>query len=548
MKLIKYRRILLALIILVAAFMRFYQLGQNPPSLTWDEAAWGYNAYSLGISARDEFGKFLPISYLESFGDFKPPLYAYLAIIPVKIFGLSEFATRFPSAFFGVFTVLITYFLSKRIFWKSQNAEIYALLTSFLLAISPWHIMLSRAAFEANVATFLIASGVLMFLAGVQGKKWSLVAAAALFALSFYTFNTARVFSPLIVLVLVFAFRKKLLEMKSYVVISFFAGLILLLPSISFLFSPQAGLRFREVNIFSDAMPVTISNRNIANSGGAISSKILDNRRVFYGLSFVNHYFDNLSPYFLFISGDGNPKFSNRSVGQMYMWECLFCVAGILFLFRKKEGIWWLVPVWLLLGIIPAATARETPHALRIETTLPMFQIITSYGIVNLLQAIRSKVLGVKIGKVAIGLTMLFAVVNFVYFYHELFKQYPYVYSGEWQYGYKESINYAEGVKNDYDYIQVTNALGRPYIYYLFYTKASPSEFAKNAKVARDGFGFVKVSSFGKYKFPDGFDHSKEKGQKVLYINTPYNLPKGIKVLKNFKLLNGETVLVAYTI
>src|SRR5665811_1327782 len=114
---------LLLTITLLAGFLRFYQLSSNPPSLTWDEAAWGYNAYSLGIDGKDEFGRFLPLNYLESFGDFKPPMYAYLDVIPVKLFGLNEFATRFPSALFGVFTVLITYFLTGRIFQKYKNKD-----------------------------------------------------------------------------------------------------------------------------------------------------------------------------------------------------------------------------------------------------------------------------------------------------------------------------------------------------------------------------------------------------------------------------------------
>src|SRR5882672_592938 len=104
------RTYLLVFILLVAAILRFYQLGSMPPSLTWDEAAWGYNAYSLGIDGKDEFGRVLPYTYLESFGDYKPPVYAYLDILPVKVFGLNEFATRFPSAFFGTLTVLLTYF------------------------------------------------------------------------------------------------------------------------------------------------------------------------------------------------------------------------------------------------------------------------------------------------------------------------------------------------------------------------------------------------------------------------------------------------------
>ena len=103
------KNLFLILIVVAAIFLRFWNLSSNPPSLTWDEAAWGYNAYSLGIDGRDEFGKFLPLTYLESFGDFKPPLYAYLSVLPVKLFGLTEFSTRFASAFFGVLTVNSTY-------------------------------------------------------------------------------------------------------------------------------------------------------------------------------------------------------------------------------------------------------------------------------------------------------------------------------------------------------------------------------------------------------------------------------------------------------
>src|ERR1035437_2054536 len=111
-------KLFLLLIVLIAGFLRFYQLGSNAPSLNWDETAWGYNAYSLGIDGRDEFGRFLPHDYLESFGDFKPPVYAYLDVIPVKLFGLNEFATRFPSALLGTLTVLLTFFLVSEIFNK----------------------------------------------------------------------------------------------------------------------------------------------------------------------------------------------------------------------------------------------------------------------------------------------------------------------------------------------------------------------------------------------------------------------------------------------
>ncbi|MBI4136992.1 glycosyltransferase family 39 protein, partial [Candidatus Roizmanbacteria bacterium] len=141
------KKLVLVLILLVAFFSRFYRIGSIPPALTWDEVSWGYNAYALGTDGRDEFGRFLPITYLESFGDYKPPLYAYLAILPVKLFGLTEFAVRIPSALFGFLTVLITYFLVKEIFYiREKNDTItrfMPLFTTAFLAISPWHINLS---------------------------------------------------------------------------------------------------------------------------------------------------------------------------------------------------------------------------------------------------------------------------------------------------------------------------------------------------------------------------------------------------------------------
>lgn len=542
--------VLLFLAVVIAAFLRFYQLGTNPPSLTWDEAAWGYNAYSIGIDGKDEFGRFLPLDFLESFGDFKPPMYAYLDVIPVKVFGLNEFATRFPSALFGTLTILLTYFLVKRIFRENHKSESIALFSTLFLAISPWHILLSRAAFEANIASFFIVLGTWGFLAGVQDRRWFLIISAVSFALSMYTFNTARVVSPALVLLLAFCFRNTLLKLKKEVILSFLIGLMVFLPTFGFLLTPQANLRFKEVNIFSDSDVVKTANQEIANDQNAFWSKLIHNRRVLYSIQFVKHYFDNFNPNFLFIKGDGNPKFSIQDVGQMYIWDIIFFVGGIFFLFRKKEGNWWLIPLWLLIGILPAATARETPHALRIETTLPSFQILTAYGFVYIFQIISNikyQIAKIQIKYLIFTLCILFLIFNFVYFVHNYFNHYSHAYSGEWQYGYKESIDYVKTVQGNFDYIQVTNALGRPYIYYLFYTKTNPDYFRNTAVVKRDAFGFVSVEGFGKYIFPKDYNYSLSKTKKVLYINTPYKLPENIKIQKTFYLLNGQAVLVAYT-
>lgn len=537
-------KILVLIIIFIAAFLRFFQLGTNPPSLTWDEVAWGYNAYSLGIDGRDEFGRFLPYDYLESFGDFKPPVYAYLDIIPVKLFGLNEFAVRFPSALFGVLTVLMTYFLTKRIFniENSKHSLKIPIVASALLAISPWHILLSRAAFEANVATFFLVFGIYAFLRGIQDKSKFLILSAVSFALSLYTFNTSRVFAPLLIIALAIFYRQKLLQMKKISITAAVIGLIIILPSIHFLLSPQARLRYQEVNIFSNVDIVRTANQEIENDHNVWWSKIIHNRRIFYAREYMKHYFDNLSFNFLFIKGDGNPKFSTQDVGQMYLWELPFLLFGVLMLFHHREKNWFIIPIWLVLGIIPAATARETPHALRIETTLPTFQILVAYGIVNAFLFLK------KYQKIFVGMLSLIAGLSFVYFLHVYFTQYSWEFSGDWQYGYKDSIAFVKSVEKDYDHVIIGDSLGRPYIYYLFFLQVPPSEFRKFATVKRDAFGFVDIEGFPKYSFTKKFQTNPNIGKTLYITSSEENLPSGVKPLKIFYKVDGSPVLKAFTL
>lgn len=542
------KKLFLAFILLIAFILRFYQLGENPPSLTWDETAWGYNAYSLGIDGRDEFGRFLPLDYLESFGDFKPPFYAYLDIIPVKVFGLNEFAVRFPSALFGVLTVLVTYFLVIKLFdnhrtkqTQTQNyAEKIGLISALILAISPWHIMLSRAAFEANVATFFIVLGIWLFLEAIEKNKWLILLSVVSFALSLYTFNTARVFVPLLLLILAIGFRSLLFEFRKQTFFAFILAVLLLLPAFKFFLTPQASLRFKEVNIFSDIKIVETANKQIQNDNNAFWSKIIHNRRLAYSAEFIKHYFDNLSPSFLFIRGDGNPKFSTQDVGQLYLWELPFFIAGILYLFRKKEGYWWIIPLWLIIGIFPSATARETPHALRIETTLPTFQILTAYGLFFVFRKVS------YLRYLIFSFIFLFFIFNILYYLHGYYAHYKREFSQEWQYGYKEAIAYVQSVEKDYEKIVFTEELGRPYIYFLFHTKYDPKKFRSEAVVEREVFGFVHVRNFDKYVFTKDFSSFKKGNNKTLFVNTPSGVAENAEKLKTFYLLNGNPILVAY--
>ena len=113
---------ILILITILAFFLRFYQLGKVPLSMDWDENSNAYNAFSILKTGKDEYGSFLPLTN-RSFDDFKPPLYMYLNVITVKLFGLTPIAARLPSAFFGTLTVPLIYFLARWLFQKKVEVK-----------------------------------------------------------------------------------------------------------------------------------------------------------------------------------------------------------------------------------------------------------------------------------------------------------------------------------------------------------------------------------------------------------------------------------------
>src|SRR5277367_3686466 len=105
-------KILLTIILLVAAVLRFVALDKVPVSPYWDEVAIGYNAYSIVHTGRDEYGRWFPLLF-QSYNDYKMPGQIYLSVIPIALFGLNVFSTRFISAFLGILSVFVFYLLVK---------------------------------------------------------------------------------------------------------------------------------------------------------------------------------------------------------------------------------------------------------------------------------------------------------------------------------------------------------------------------------------------------------------------------------------------------
>ena len=159
--------ILLISILLIGSFLRIYMLSESPPSLDWDEAAIGYNSYSLYKTGEDEYGFKFPLT-LRSFDDYKPALYSYLTIPFIATMGLNEFSVRILSALSGISTILAVFFIAKRLF----NEKV-GLTSSLFIAIEPWAVHFSRVAFEANLALALTLWGIVFAISAKKKVKYS---------------------------------------------------------------------------------------------------------------------------------------------------------------------------------------------------------------------------------------------------------------------------------------------------------------------------------------------------------------------------------------
>lgn len=481
----------------------------------WEEVALGYDSYSLLKTGKDHRGNPWPIVYLESYMDYKPPLYAYIAIPSIWLFGLNEFGVRFPSAFFGTLTVLVIYFLTKELFENFTSkrsklglttSEVLAAIASFLLAISPWHLQFSRAAFEANLALFLITTGIWLFLKSFR-KGIFLPISAVFFALSLYSYHGARVFVPLLLSILTFIFGKKLWKMKSMAVSFLIIILSLSFPLIGRLKTKEVRQRFQETSAFTTLDPILESNRKIEEDGGGRIAKLVHHRFWEYGRIFLDKYFQHFNGEYLFLIGDTNPRHSTGEFGLFYHWELLSLLLGMIVLLKspKKENL--LVLGWVLIGPVSGALTKATPHALRTLFSLPAYTIISATGLVQLIKLFKDK----KILLFSLYSLLFIELVFYLHFYHH---HYPKIYSSHWQYGYKQAINFLKKNQDEYEAVYLTNQQGRAHMYYLFYAQMDPLTAQQLIKPFKNLADIPQIGKVFIGRKPD------QKG-KILWLTTP---------------------------
>ena len=535
--------VLLGIILFIAAILRLWDLGNVPISPDWDEAALGYNAYSILHTGRDEYSKFLPI-ILRSFDDYKPALYAYFAIPPIALFGLNTFAVRFPSAVFGILAVIGTFFLVKELFPKAKQFSIFnfqfsiAEIVAFLLAISPWHIQFSRIAFESNVGlTFNIFSAV-FFLKGLK-KPWFLLLSSFLMAINIYIYQSEKVFSPILLLLLIVIFRKEFFAIsKKYTIVFVLIGILVCLPMLVITVSDKNALgRAKGVSIFSESTKLLEENsRKLLEDkkNNDILGLILDNRRIVFAKSVVSGYLSHYDLNWIFIKGD-IARHHAPNMGLLYLFEFPFLLLGIYYLFfgdfDKKTKF--LIFSWFLIAPIPASITSGVPHAVRTLNFLPTFQVFAAIGVfsvIGIVSSIKYQVLNIKIIKLFTICYLLFAIFNFLYYLDQYFVQQNYFNAKEWQYGYDNATAEIQKIEKNYNKIVVSNQppMDQSYMFFLFYLKYPPDLYQKESQNASGGFR--ENHYFGKYEFRPIDWGSERRDNKILYVGRPQDFREDKKL------------------
>jgi 4-amino-4-deoxy-L-arabinose transferase-like glycosyltransferase len=545
---------ILFIIFLLAAFLRFYQVGENPPSLYWDEASISYNAYSIFKTGADEYGTKLPLSF-RSFEDYKPPLYIYLTVPSIALFGWNEFAIRFPSAFFGTLTVVLAYFLLKELF-KTNNQKVTILNTqidipligTFLFAISPWHLQFSRPAFEANVGLFFLLLGIFLFLKGSKNYLAFLVGAVA-FVLSMYAYHSFRVVTPLVILTLTVLFLKYELKSKKDIVrgIIFYAVLfILLLPvGLSVLVGGDASSRLSQVTLFNvpDLLNRSIRFMEYDLARGDLFGSLIHNRRIVYFFEIIKGYLDHFNPNYLFMTGDSGRHHHAVEMGMLYLWEIgTIFIGGYQLLKRADRKIIFLL-LLLLISPLPSAVTTGTPHAVRSILMLFPLIAISAYGVVCLVRYILNWTGYIKKIITLCTIAVIF-LLNFYYYLHQYYVHTPIEYGDFWQYGYKELYKKLHKYEDHFDSIIVTYEYDHPDTYYLLYNKIEPEFYHRLQRQDKIHYGRFE-SKIGKYHFKQIDWASDTSKPNTLIVAAPSDMPNGGKnIVEEIKFLNGDTAFL----
>jgi len=380
--------ILLTLIILAGFLLRFVNFTNIPVGFNADEASFGYDAFSILKTGKDQWGTPLPL-VLKSFGDFKSPLYSYLTIPFILLMDLNVASTRAVNILIGTISILIVYLLANQIYKNKVGSTglSIGIFASLFFALNPWSIMLSRGAYEANLLILFIPLFIYLFLRGLQENKY-LVYSAVAATLSLFSYHSSKIIIPalLVVITLLYIKELKVIGFKNLRVP--IAILFISFIAIFYTLKIGGGARISERSITQGALEDGAKEkiRLIQEGVNPLKAKLMHNKYQVVLSRFVFNYSQYFSSKFLFTSGAGESYYGMiTGIGVINIFEGLALLGLLPILFKRKiDTRLLLVLAWLFFSPLPAALSTGIGYAgNRAVGMIPALQILASFGLVG---------------------------------------------------------------------------------------------------------------------------------------------------------------------
>lgn len=467
-KLRLYWWLLVVALLTVLLGLRLWQLSSIPAVLNPDEASIAYNAYLLGETGRDEWGRSWPL-VLEAFGDQKVVGYTLLVVPLVKLFGMVDWVGRLPAALASVAVAGVVAWLVYR--WR-KNPWL-ALMVLLLLGIQPIFIWYGRMAFEAVVA-LLYCLGILI--AGLYSWRkpllqWLVVGGLVIAAC--FTYNTPLILIPLLGLVLPFWHGWQKWRMWLPV------GVVMALVWLGCMFvSQNLATQKSQITIFGDET-LKIEYGAYRQQFPGILQKAFGNKYVYYAREAGERYFASWSPLFMVDNAAGHPWHSLPRTGYV-TWSAYFLgwIGWLLFVYQawrhrlslgkvRYELLWMYLAA---IALVPASLTVNAPHATRSLLFFISWGVAAGYAGWWLMTKWRWLVLPV---------VALVVLPSLMYLY-QLFVTYPQ--SAELQAPLQPGLPQILKQHNYYDTedeVAIVDPRGFAYISVAWYAQMSPEEFSR---------------------------------------------------------------------
>lgn len=488
--------LILALILVTSFFLRIWNINNAPPSLYWDEMDAGYQAYSILKTGKDYFGE-TPSLVVHSFADFRAPILIYSIIPFVALLGLNTLAVKLPVILLGVLTVFLIYILTLQLFKNKTTALIAALFVCFV----PWNLQYSRITYEAIPMLAFFLAGLTLFLRGLEKPKY-FVPSSMLFSLSLFTYNTMKLFVPIMLLILALLHIRKL-KLSKLVILSVAIFALAFTLSLYGTVFQNGGQRFSEISVFSDPQnssqidylrqysSVAFSDSAKVGAAPRIVDKIVFNKPILLLDRITQNYLGAFSLDFLFVRGDPLPRHSPSVVGELFRVEVLTVLLGLVFLSinLKKNASFALILLWILIAPISAVVTRDgSNHATRLFMLFPALTITSALGASYLWSLLTKKL---KPLFLIFAVIWIFCAVSYLNYYYGAYNLEN---AQAFQFRFNEAVQIALENKNNYEYVIIDDRTDSALMNYLFVSKYDPEKFqdlVKSNALSTDIAGFT---------------------------------------------------------